>query len=64
MENPVITIQSCVITTILYALLVHVFFEIDKVHGEREYFVDDNDNNNDKMTMFIVLNNITECYKL
>ena len=37
-----------VITTIVYALLVPVFFEMDNVYGKGENFVDDN--NNDKMT--------------
>jgi hypothetical protein len=50
MENPVIAIQSCVITIIVYALLVPVFFEMNNAFGEGENFVDDN--NNDKMTMF------------
>jgi hypothetical protein len=40
MENSVIAIRSCVITTIVYALLVPIFFEMDNVFGEREYFVD------------------------
>ena len=34
MKNSVIAIQSCVITTIVYALLVPVFFEMDNAHGE------------------------------
>ena len=37
------------ITTIVYALLVPVFFEMDNAHEEGEYFVDDN---NYKMTMY------------
>ena len=48
MKNPLIAIQSFVITTIMYALLVPVFFEMDNVYGKGENFVDDN--NNDKMT--------------
>jgi len=48
MKNSVIAIQSFVITTIVYALLVPVFFEMDNVYGKGENFVDDN--NNDKMT--------------
>ena len=32
-----------VITTIVYALLVPVFFEMDNAFGEGENFVDDND---------------------
>ncbi len=49
MKNSVIAIQSFVITTIVYALLVPVFFEMDNVYGKGKNFVDDN-NNNDKMT--------------
>ena len=42
MENStVIAIQSCLITTIVYALLVPIFFEMDNAHGEGENFVDD-----------------------
>ncbi len=48
MKNSVFAIQSFVITTIVYALLVPVFFEMDNVYGKGETFVDDN--NNDKMT--------------
>ena len=57
MENSVIAIQSCVITTIVYALLAPVFFEMDNTHGERENFVD-----NDK-TMYSqqVVEVETEC---
>jgi hypothetical protein len=47
MKNSVIAIQSCVITTIVYALLVPVFFEMDNAHGEGKNFVND-----DKMTMY------------
>ena len=50
MKNSVIAIQSFVITTIVYALLVPVFFEMDNVYGGEENFVDDN--NNDKTTMY------------
>ena len=39
MNNSVIAIQSFVITTIVYALIVPVFFEI--VFGEEKNFVDD-----------------------
>ena len=49
MKNSVIVIQSFVITTIVYALLVPVFFEMDNAHGERENIVDDDDN---QMTMY------------
>ena len=48
MKNLVIAIQSSVITTIVYALLVPIFFEMDNVFG-RENFVDDN---NDKITPY------------
>jgi hypothetical protein len=41
MKNSVIAIQSFVITTIVYAFLVPVFFEMDNTLGERENFVDD-----------------------
>ena len=47
MNNSVIAIQSFVITTIVYALLVPVFFEMDNAFGEEKNFVDDN---NDKTT--------------
>ena len=48
MKNSVIAIQSFVITTIVYALLVPVFFEMDNAFGEAKNFVDDIDN--DKTT--------------
>ena len=48
MKNSIIAIQSFVITTIVYGLLVPVFFEMDNVYRKGENFVDDN--NNDKMT--------------
>jgi hypothetical protein len=47
MENSTVVIQSFVITTIIYALLVPVFFEMDNVFGQEKNFVDDN---NDKTT--------------
>ena len=45
MRNSVIAIQSIVIATILHALLVPVFFEMDNnAFGEKEAnFVDDDD---------------------
>jgi hypothetical protein len=43
MKNSVIAIQSCVITTIVYALLCPLFFEPGNALGEGENFVDDND---------------------
>ena len=46
MKNSVIAIQSFVITTIVYALLVPIFFEMDNAFGEEKNFVDDNDNDN------------------
>ena len=46
MKNPVIANPSShyiVITTIVYALIAPIFFEIDKALGEGEHFiVDDN----------------------
>jgi hypothetical protein len=50
MKNSVIAIQSFVITTIVFALLVPVFFEMDNVYGGEENFVDDN--NKDKTTIY------------
>jgi hypothetical protein len=47
MKKSVIAIQSCVITTIVYALLCPVFFEPGNALGEGENFVDDD---NDKTT--------------
>ena len=43
MENSVIAIHSYVITTIVYAFLAPMFFEMDNAFGEREYFVDVDD---------------------
>ena len=42
MKNSVIAIQSFVITTMVYALLVPVFFEMDNAVGEGENLFDDN----------------------
>jgi hypothetical protein len=36
--------HSFVITTIVYALLVPLFFEMKNVYGKGEKFVDDNNN--------------------
>ena len=47
MNNSVIAIQSFVITTIVYALLVPIVFEMDNAFGEEKNFIDDN---NDKTT--------------
>jgi hypothetical protein len=41
MKNSVIAIQSFVITTIVYALLAPVFFEMDNAFGEEKNFADD-----------------------
>ena len=49
MKNSVIAIPSFVITTMVYALLVAIFFQIENAFGEKEYFVDDN---NGKTTMY------------
>jgi hypothetical protein len=48
MKNSVIAIQFFVITTIVYALLAPIFFQMDNALGEGEYFVVDDDDN-DKM---------------
>ena len=40
MKNFVIAIQSFVITTIVYAVLVPVFFEMDNAFGEEKNFDD------------------------
>ena len=46
MKNLVIAIQSSVITTIVYALLVPIFFEMENnAFGEREYIVNEDANN-------------------
>ena len=45
MKNSVIAIQSFVITIIVYALLVPIFFEMDNAF-RGENFVDNNDNDN------------------
>jgi hypothetical protein len=45
MKNSVIAIQFFVITTIVYAFLVHISFEIGNAFGEREYIVDEDANN-------------------
>ena len=47
MNNSVIAIQSFVITSIIYALLLPVFFEMDIAFGEEQKFVYDS---NDKTT--------------
>ena len=59
MNNSVIAIQSCVITTIVYALLVPIFFEMDNAFGEEKNFVDDIDN--DKTTYSQQLVETKEC---
>ena len=47
MKNSVIAIQSFMITTIVYALLVHVFFEMENNAFREKNFVDDS---NDETT--------------
>jgi len=58
MKNSVIAIQSFVITTIVYALLVPVFFEMVNAFGEEKNFVDDN---NDKTTNSQQIVEFKEC---
>ena len=58
MNNLVIAIQSFVITSIIYALLVPVFFEMDIAFGEEKNFVDDD---NDKTTYSQQLVETKEC---
>ena len=41
MKNSVIAIQFFVITTIVYALLVPVLFQMDNIFGEEKNFDDD-----------------------
>jgi hypothetical protein len=62
MNNLVIAIpsQSFVITTIVYALLVPVFFEMDNAFGE-ENFVDDVDTFNTSSLCLHQLINYTCC---
>ena len=62
MKKSVIAIQSCVITTIVYALLAPIFFEMDNAFGEGEYFVvDDDDHNKDQMMSTQQLVETKEC---
>ena len=49
MKNSVIAIKSFVITTIMYALLAPIFFEMDNSFVKEENFVGDN---NDKITRY------------
>ena len=58
MNNSVIAIQSCVITTIVYALLVPIFFEMDNAFGEEKNFVD---NSNDDTTFSQQVVETKEC---
>ena len=58
MENSVIAIESFVITTIVYVLLVPVFFEMDNAFGEEKNFVDDD---NDRTTFRQQLVETKEC---
>ena len=49
MKKSVITIQPCVITTILvYALLAPIFFQMDNAFGGETYFVVVDDKNNER----------------
>ncbi len=57
-NSTVIVIQSFVITTIVYALLVPIFFEMDNAFGEEKNFVDDV---NDKTTYSQQLVETKEC---
>ncbi len=59
MKNSVIAIQSFVITTIVYALLVPVFFEMENnAFVEEKNFIDDD---NDKTTYSQQLAETKEC---
>ena len=58
MNNSVIAIQSFVITTIVNALLVPIFFEMDNAFGEEKNFVDDG---NDETTLYSQQVMETEC---
>ena len=44
-DEKLIAIQSLLITTIVYTLLVPEFFKMDSTFGDIEYFVDDDANN-------------------
>ena len=57
-NSTVIAIQSFVITTIIYALLVPVFFEMANAFGEEKNFIDDN---NDKTTYSQQIVETKEC---
>ena len=59
MKNSVIAIQSFVITTIVYALLVPVFFEMENNAFVEEKNIVDNDN--DKTTYSQQLAETKEC---
>ena len=62
MKKPVIAIQSCVVTTIVYAPLVPIFFEMDNAFGEGEYFVVVyDDHNKDQMMSTQQLVETKEC---
>ena len=58
MKNSVIAIESFVITTIAYVLLIPIFFEMDNAYGNGENFVE---KNNDKTTMYSQQLLETEC---
>ena len=57
-NSTVIAIQSFVITTIIYALLVPIFFEMDNAFGEEKNFVDDG---NDETTFSQQVVETKEC---
>ena len=56
MKNSVITIQSFVITTVVYVIRAPIFFEMDNAFGEREYFVVSENNNESDKTMTMTPN--------
>jgi hypothetical protein len=58
MKNSVIAIESFVIPTIVYVLLVPVFFEMDNAFGEEKNLADDD---NDKTTYSQQLVETKEC---
>ena len=58
MKNSIIAIQSLAITAIIYALLVPIFFQMEKAFVEEKNFVDDN---NDKTTYSQQIVETKEC---
>ena len=63
MKNPVIAIPSqyVVMTTIMYALLCPIFFELDNALGEGETFAVDNDKTMTYSQQAIIEEVGTEC---